>query len=209
MPPAAVAFDFNGTLSDDEPLLARIYCELFAAYRPLSEEAYYLQLAGRTEEAIFEHWLGRTDPKLIVERIDLYCRRARDGSTVTAEARSAVAFAADRVPVAVVSSAFRREIDVVVDAAGLANALTLVVSREDVERGKPDPECYVQAAARLGVDPSGLLVFEDTEAGVSAAKAAGCYVVALTRTMEPARLRAADELVEQIDTPLVERLLCS
>jgi beta-phosphoglucomutase len=210
MAPAAVAFDFNGTLSDDEPLLERIYAGMFAERgRPLPEGAYVEQLAGLTEELIFERWLGRSDPELIDERIDRYCRLASDGSTVDGATREAVTFAAGCGPVAIVSSAYRREIDVVVHATGLRPAISLVVAREDVERGKPDPSCYLRAADELAVTPDRLLVFEDTEAGVEAARAAGCYVVGLTRTMGADRLRAADELAERIDNALLERLLCS
>jgi beta-phosphoglucomutase-like phosphatase (HAD superfamily) len=210
LPPAAVAFDFNGTLSDDEPLLARIYAELCAELgRPLSEAEYFDELAGHTDEAIFEQWLGRSEPWLIDERVDRYCRLAADGSTVDDATREAVAFAARHVPVAVVSAALRRELDVVLAGAGLRDLLSAVVSQDDVERGKPDPACYLLAAAELGVAPSDLLVFEDTDVGVAAGKAAGCRVVALTRTVGADRLAAADELVPRIDAPLLERLLCS
>jgi beta-phosphoglucomutase-like phosphatase (HAD superfamily) len=210
MPPAAVAFDFNGTLSDDEPLLARIYVELCTELgRPLSEADYFDELAGHTDEAVFERWLGRSEAWLIDERVDRYCRLAADGSTVDAGTREAVAFAARHVPVAVVSAALRRELDVVLAGAGLRELLSVVVSQDDVEQGKPDPACYLLAATELGVSPADLLVFEDTEVGVAAGKSAGCRVVALTRTVGPERLTAADELVPRIDVPLLERLLCS
>ena len=66
----AVVFDLNGTLSDDEPVLARIYGELFAEQgRPLTEADYYEHLAGRPDEEMFTRWLGHADPALIEERI--------------------------------------------------------------------------------------------------------------------------------------------
>jgi beta-phosphoglucomutase len=208
--PAAIAFDFNGTLSDDEPLLAEIYGQLFGELgRPLTEAEYFEHLAGHTDEEMFERWLGRSDPALIDERVDRYCALAADGRTVVPETREAVAFAAGLVPVAVVSAALRREIDAVVDGAGLRPHLSLVVSQDDVRRGKPDPECYLTAAGRLGIPPKELLVFEDTDVGVAAAKGAGCRVAALTRTVGAGRLGAADALVDRIDIATVERLLCS
>jgi beta-phosphoglucomutase len=208
--PAAVAFDFNGTLSDDEPLLAQVYAQLFGELgRPLTEAEYFEHLAGHTDEEMLERWLGRSDPALIEERVDRYCALASDGRTVSPEAREAVAFAAGHVPVAVVSAALRREIDAVVDGAGLREHLSLVVSQDDVRRGKPDPECYLTAADRLGVPAGELLVFEDTDVGVAAARAAGCFVAALTGTVGADRLGAADELVERIDVATLERFLCS
>jgi beta-phosphoglucomutase len=197
----AVVFDFNGTLSDDEPVLARVYHEL----RPeLSPELYFAQLAGHTDEEI----LG-PDPALIARRIERYNELVADGSTIDDETRSAVRFAATRLPIGIVSSAYRTEIEPVLSASGLADAFSTVVTLDDVSRGKPDPEPYLLAANRLGVDAADLLVFEDTDVGVRAAKAAGARVVGLSRTLGAARMGAADELAERIDVPLLERLLCS
>jgi beta-phosphoglucomutase len=206
----AVVFDFNGTLSDDEPVLLAVYQELFAEHgRPLSEAEYYAELAGHTDEEMFDRWLGNPDPALIADRVQRYIARVSDGSTVDRDARAAVRFAATRGPVAIVSAAVRSEIDAVVDAAGIREAIALIVSQDDVENGKPDPECYVTAARLLGVEPGELLVFEDTDVGLAAARAAGARVVGLTRTLGAARMADADELAERIDMPLLERLLCS
>ena len=208
MPSRAVVFDFNGTLSDDEPILFAIYAELFAELgRPLTEQDYYEQLAGHTEEEIFRRWTGRDDPELIAERIERYRARAFDGSTVDAEARASVRYAASRGPVGVVSSAAREEIEPVLAAAGLADVFQVVVSAEDVTHGKPDPEAYERATRLLGVPAAEILAFEDSEAGVAAAKGAGMRVAALTRTVGAARLAAADELIERIDVATMKRLL--
>ncbi len=207
----AMVFDFNGTLSDDEPVLVRVYQELFAEQgRPITEAEYYRLLAGHTDEAMFRGWLGHADPELIEERIARYVARVSDGSTVDEEMRAAVLFAAAHGPVAIVSAAPRSEIDPVLEAAGLRDAIDVIVSQDDVTNGKPEPECYLTAARLLGIEPAQMLVFEDTDVGVSAAKAAGAArVVGLTRTLGADRMSGADELVERIDVPLLERLLCS
>ena len=208
--PRAVVFDFNGTLSDDEPLLARVYQEQFSELgKPITAAEYFDQLAGHTDEELYRRWFGHADRALIEDRIDRYILLAADGSTIDEQTRAAVRFAAARVPVAIVSAAARREIEPVLDAAEIRGAVTLIVCQDDVTNGKPDPECYLTAARLLGLEPTELLVFEDTEVGVAAAKAAGARVVGLTRTLGAARLADADELVERIDVPLLERLLCS
>jgi beta-phosphoglucomutase len=208
MPVRAIVFDFNGTLSDDEPLLYAIYAELFAEQgRPLTEQEYHDHLAGNTEEEIVRRWLGRVDEQLIAERIARYVTRAADGSTVDEGVREAVRFAAERVPVGIVSAAMRTEIDPVLAAAGIAAHVTAIVSAEDVERGKPDPEAYVRMAGLLRLPPAEIVAFEDTEAGVASAKAAGFRVVAVTRTLGPERLAAADELVPTLDLDAVRRCL--
>jgi beta-phosphoglucomutase len=211
VPIRAVIFDFNGTLSHDEPVLCGIYRELFAEYgMPISDRDYYECLSGLAEHAIAGICLGLGDPRIpafIRERIDRYRSTVADGSTVTEAMRAAVRFAGERAQLAIVSGAAREEIVPVVAAAGLGELFATIVSDDDVARGKPDPESYLLALGALGVAPKETLVFEDTEAGVASAKAAGTRVIALLGTQARERLAQADELVETIDVPLLERLL--
>ena len=207
----AVIFDFNGTLSHDEPVLLRIYQELFAEHgRPLTADEYFSQLAGNTEEAIIQGWLGVGGADLdalVAERISRY-RATADGSTITAEMREAVRYAAARGPVAIVSGAFRTEIEPVLAAAGLTELFAAVVTADDVVNGKPAPDGYLRALSLLGDLPAAeVIAFEDTEAGVASAKAAGLRCFAVLGTLPAARLAEADEIVERIDAGLLERLL--
>ncbi len=209
----AIAFDFNGTLSHDEPIMCAIYERLFAEQgRPMTEAEYYGTLAGNTEEAIIGGWLGVEGDelaRLVAERIRRYQEAVADGSTVLPALREAVRYAAARVPVAVVSGAFREEIEPVLEAAGLRDAVGMLVTADDVANGKPHPECYELLVRRLGdgVAPGDVLVFEDTEAGVAAAKDAGARCIAVRGTLPDARLARADELVDAIDVELLRRLL--
>ena len=208
----ALVFDFNGTLSHDEPLLYAIYAELFAEHgRPLTEADYYGRLAGNTEEAIIGGWLGVAGDELwalVDERIDRYASRA-DGSTIPPALREVVRYAAARVPVAVVSGAYRREIDPVLAGAGLAEHVTAVVTADDVTRGKPDPEGYGLALESLaeGLAARDAVAFEDTEAGVASAIAAGLRCIAVRGTLPDERLAAADDIVDAIDLALVRSLV--
>ena len=210
----AIVFDFNGTLSDDEPILCEIFVQLFAEHgKPLSAQEYFDELAGLSDPEIVRTWLGRDHPDVdavIGERIERYRAAVADGSSVHEHVREALRYAATRVPLAVCSGAARAEIEPVVEAAGLAPLLRGIVSSDDVAEGKPDPEGYLKAMRELldGVDPADVLVFEDTEAGIASARAAGVgRVVAVTGTLAPHRLRDADELVDTIDVGLMRRLL--
>jgi beta-phosphoglucomutase len=89
-------------------------------------------------------------------------------------------FAALGWPQAVGSSAPRGNLDLLLGATGTLRYFAAVVSGDDVSRGKPDPEVFLTAAARLGVEPARCVVFEDAPAGVEAAKAGGMGCVAVT-----------------------------
>lgn len=208
----ALVFDFNGTLSHDEPLLFAIYAELFAERgRPLTEAEYYGTLAGNTEHAIIGGWLDVAGPeleRLVAERVERYGRVA-DGSTISEATREAVRHAAARVPVALVSGAFRAEIEPVLERAGIAGCFRAIVTADDVVHGKPHPEGYERALASVGagLDPADVVAFEDTEAGVRSAKAAGLACIAVRGTLPDDRLTLADRLVDGIDVALIESLV--
>jgi beta-phosphoglucomutase len=209
---SAVIFDFNGTLSDDEPILCEIFMHLFAEHgRPMSAQEYFDQLAGLSDPAIVTTWLGEDHPdvqSVVDERTVRYRAAASDGSTIHEHVREAVRFAAERVPLAVCSGAARAEIEPVVQAAGIARCFRAIVSSDDVVHGKPDPEGYEKTLAILEVDPAEAVVFEDTEAGIASARAAGVgRVLAMRTTLEPHRLAAADELLDRIDVDVMRRLL--
>jgi beta-phosphoglucomutase len=209
----AVIFDFNGTLSHDEPILCEIFRDLFAEHgRPLSAHEYFDELAGLPDPEIVRTWLGRDYPAVddvLAQRIARYRARIGDGSSVPERVREAVRYAAARVPVGVVSGAARSEIESVIEAAGLGGAVTAVVAAEDVSEGKPHPGGYLRALELFNgaLEARDVLVFEDTEAGVASAKAAGMRCVAVLGTLAPERLAAADEVAAAIDIQLMRRLL--
>lgn len=207
-----MVFDFNGTLSDDEPLLCEIFVRLFAEHgKPMSAQEYFDRLAGLSDPEIVRAWLGDDHPDVeavLAERTDLYREAVVDGSTMHEHVREAVRYAADRVPLAICSGAARAEIEPVLEAAGLTDCFRVIVSSDDVVRGKPDPEGYSSALALLGIDPAAALAVEDTEAGIASARAAGVgRVLALKTTLDPDRLAEADELIDRLDVDVMRRHL--
>jgi HAD superfamily hydrolase (TIGR01509 family) len=86
---------------------------------------------------------------------------------------------AARWPVAIASSSNPELIEIVVRAAGLADVFEVAVSSQEVPRGKPAPDVYLEAARRLGVDPTRCGAVEDSHNGIRSAKAAGMFVVAV------------------------------
>lgn len=147
--------------------------------------------------------------ELLAERTKRFLALASDGRTVSDEAREAVQAACEAVPVAIVSGAFRVEIDAILEGAGLSALPRAVVALEDVTHPKPDPEAYLIAAERLGVAPEEMVAFEDTAVGIAAAKSAGLRCVAVLGSQLPDQLRQADEIAERLDAALILRLLGS
>jgi HAD superfamily hydrolase (TIGR01509 family) len=207
---AALLFDFNGTISDDEGVQCAIYRELFAAQgRPLDEQEYFDELAGRSDPEIVERWLGAGHPaaaEVLERRVQLFRERAGDGSTVPPHVREAVLRAAGRAGLAIVSGATRSEVETVLRAAGL-DVFDVIVSAEGVTRGKPDPEGYLLALEQLRVQAADAVAIEDTPPGIAAAKAAGLRCVAVLGTTPRERLAEADEIASRLDSGLVDRLL--
>jgi beta-phosphoglucomutase len=209
----AVVFDFNGTLSQDEPILCEIFMELFAEQgRPLSAQEYFDELAGLSDPEIVRTWLGPDHPavdEVIEERTRRYREAVADGSTVPEEVREAVRYAAARAPVGIVSGAARTEVESVLAGARIGNLFKVLIAAEDVELGKPDPEGYRKAVGLFDedIDAGEVLALEDTEAGVASAKDAGLRCIAVLGTLSPARLLRADEIVERVDVALMQRLL--
>jgi beta-phosphoglucomutase len=212
--PDAVIFDFNGTISDDEELLAELFHRIFAEVGiDVPASLYFEQFAGYSDAEIAERVLerfGRGGDTALLEhvvrrRTELYLEAQRSAPTVRAQAAECVRQIAARVPVAIASGAARGEIETVLDAAGLRDLFPVLVCLEDVTRGKPDPEGYLIAlellAAHAGRElPAGAtLVFEDSEPGLESALAAGMRCVVIAGTVPAERLSRATGIVDALD----------
>jgi HAD superfamily hydrolase (TIGR01509 family) len=126
-----------------------------------------------SEEEIFREVLG--------EMIAAYER----GVPVLPGAREAVALLGTQYPLAVASSSPRELIPVALERAGMASAFTVLVSSDEVARGKPAPDVYLLAAERLKVAPSACAAIEDSSNGIRAALAAGMATIAVPNATYP------------------------
>ena len=102
------------------------------------------------------------------------------------------------VPCAVASSAPAENVHLILSSLRIERAMDATVSGSDVERGKPAPDVFLLAAARLGIRPERCVVVEDAPDGVSAARAADMSVVAVTSTRPAELLRGADIVVRDL-----------
>jgi beta-phosphoglucomutase len=212
--PDAVLFDFNGTISDDEGLLAELFHRIFAEVGiDVPASLYFEEFAGYSDVEIAERVLERFGhagdaelrDRVVRRRTELYLDAQCTASTVRPEAAECVRQIAARVPVAIASGAARLEIEAVLEGAGLRELFPVLVCLEDVTNGKPDPEGYLLALDRLGshvgrrLSAETTLVFEDSEPGLESAIAAGMECILVAGTVSGERLGEAAGIVDALD----------
>jgi beta-phosphoglucomutase family hydrolase len=110
------------------------------------------------------------------------------------------------IPCVIGSSTHRENIVTTLDVLGLSGFFADMVTSEDVKVGKPNPEVFLTAAQRLGVEPGEAIVFEDALVGIAAAHAAGMRVVAVATTEPKEKLAHADWVVDRLDELSVAEL---
>ena len=171
----------------------------------LSYEAF-LDSFGQRNDRILSTWLGSTVDAAAIQRIGdakeaMYRDIARrEGLTALPGAREWVEQLRQAGwRQAIASSAPRANVDVMLESAGIRELIDVVVSAEDVTRGKPEPDVFLEAAQRLGVAPAKCIVVEDAAAGIEAARRAGMRCIgvnARTPLDADVYVRSLEELPE-------------
>ena len=210
----AVVFDMDGVLLQSE--------EVWDAVR----ERYVRERGGRYDEEVQRAMMGMSSPEWsaylhdeagvpddpdtinrdVVERMLHAYRRELP---LVPGAREAVRRAAASFPLALASSSNREVFEAVLELAGLAGCFHATVSSEEVARGKPAPDVYLEAARRLGVAPAACAAVEDSHAGIASAKAAGMRVIAIPNAGYPPgeeALDLADVKLESLEQLTPERI---
>ena len=181
----AAIFDMDGLLVDTEQLAAGAMDAFLARYGLERRQEIHEQMLGRRIlEAMEIIQLGYKLEDPIEELAVVYAEMRRQAIVGKVKAmpgaREAVAYAREiGLRIAVASSGMRDHVDLSLGEAGLDGMFDVVVTGDDVNRGKPEPDLFLLAAERLGVEPGRCAVFEDAPAGVQAAVAAGMRAVAV------------------------------
>lgn len=183
---SALLFDLDGTLIDTMPLHYRAYAEVFARRGLAFHEAdYQAAVGGPASEAIpkFLASLGIENAG-VADILTIHHEKKDAFDRLLAQARPARLPAAELLDrargkrkIALVSSGNRRGVTAILASVGWQDVFDIVISGDDVSRGKPDPEGYRMAAAALNVPPDQCLVIEDTDAGLMSGRAAGMAVL--------------------------------
>jgi HAD superfamily hydrolase (TIGR01509 family) len=181
----AYLFDLDGTLAASEFLKARALAQTCASYGAKANHLIYADVMGEDWPTVTGYFVKRYDLR---PALDEFNDRFRGfyldliEAEVT-ETRGAIQFVLESrnsgIKTGVVSSAATWMVEKVLAKLGLQKAFDLVITQEDVMRHKPDPEAYLLALSQLRVSGNDTLVFEDSSAGIKAAKAADCHCIAV------------------------------
>jgi HAD superfamily hydrolase (TIGR01509 family) len=185
---SAYLFDLDGTIADSMPLHYRSWTLAVEEHGGRFPEDMFYTLGGvtlsRTVEILNER-LGYSMPPAEVARRKevLYLGMLAEVKSVAA-VQAVIERERGRIQFAVVSGSPRESIVRTLDVLGLLDAFPVIVGAEDYAHGKPDPEPFLTAAARLAVEPAECLVFEDADAGIASAEAAGMAWVRVPHAYE-------------------------
>lgn len=196
LPLQGIFFDMDGTLLDSEPLTDTVILELLEAYSLPRPDYSLSRFHGVTWKRVAAS-LVSDYPSLagepLIERLQSEFHRLLTTRMppLIAGAQQAFTNASECCTTGVVSSSQRMTIQAVIDGAGLAKWCSVIVGAEDVKHSKPDPECYLRAAECARAEPRRCLAFEDSRAGIAAARAAGMYSVGVVGNREVAAAQLA------------------
>jgi HAD superfamily hydrolase (TIGR01509 family) len=210
----AVVFDLDGVLVDSEHVWDEARKELAAERGGRWHDRASRDMMGMSslEWSRYMHdEIGLREPPEeisaeVVRRLEEIYRRELP---LVEGAREAVERLAARWPLALASSSNRELIDLVLELSGLARHFRVTVSSEEVARGKPAPDVYLEAGRRLGLPPERCAAIEDSENGIRSAKAAGMRVLAIPNPQYPPEddaLALADEVLRSIAELTPERV---
>lgn len=222
----AVLFDFNGVLVDDEPIHLELFQKVLAEEGiALSAAGYYARYLGLDDRSCFAAVLAEAgEPATVPRLMRLIARKAsyyrerirRDGYSFSPGAAGLVRELAARGTVlGVVSGALREEVEGGLRQEGLLDFFKMLVTAEDVEESKPDPQGYLRALEALNsfpplperlFHPHEVLAVEDSPAGLAAAAEAGLPTLGVLRPYSRDLLREADVVVEGLRELTPERL---
>ena len=197
-----VIFDFDGVLVDSEPLHVRAFQDVLAVYgRTLTDEEYYTNYIVYSDREVLERWLpaGEILEAALAAKVRRYQELMERGLPVFQDGLTLLA-RADGWRVGLATGSMRCEVERVLQWLRIRDRFAAIVTREDCEKGKPDPEPFLRAARGLDLHPRQCVVIEDTPGGIQAAKAAGMACVAVTHSCRRESLAAADLVVDDLST---------
>jgi beta-phosphoglucomutase len=206
-PLRALLFDFDGVLADTENIHVAAWQRTFAdlgweepdevcARAAEEDDRSFLASIFAEREIVggdVEGWLKRKQ--------ELTIAMLGDSPRLYPGVADLVRAVHGRLRLAVVSGTWRANVEAVLKSSGLADAFELIVGKEDVKAGKPDPQCYRLAVKRLKVTPTTTVALEDSPSGLAAARGAGLRVLAVGHRRPQGDWVGASEFVPSLAHP--------
>jgi len=217
--PAAVIWDMDGTLVDTAELHFQAWAELARELgKPFTRADFAATFGWRNPEIIPKlfgsHYTAREIQELGDRKESLYRAQAKHGVKLLPGVRPLLkSLQAGGFRQAIGSSAPRANLELILELTSTRAFFQAVVSMEDTQRGKPDPEVFLRAASKLAIAPDRCLVIEDAPAGIQAARAGGMRAIAVTfvghHDVKVLREAGADLIVRSLEqvTPETVRLI--
>ncbi len=184
----AVILDMDGVLTDSEPAFHAAVNDVLARYGKHISLEEYQRFIGMQTPAMWSQVIAMKGvPATAEEIVEIYeaplMERLREPRPPLPGALELIVELRQRgVPIGLCTASYRRWVDAILASAELPQDFDAMVTGDDIERAKPDPEPYVHAANGLGFEPRECLVVEDSVSGLRSAMAAGCRVIQLRAT---------------------------
>jgi HAD superfamily hydrolase (TIGR01509 family) len=178
---AAYLFDCDGTIADSMPLHYLAWKQALAEWNCPFDEPLFYDWGGTPTRQIVSLLNERHGLRMPVEQVasqkeQYYYERLPQLKSIP-EVMDHIAAQHGRIPFAVVSGGTRESVTATLRSLNLLDKFDVLVCAGEYQRGKPAPDAFLMAAAKLGVPPANCLVFEDTDIGIQAATAAGMTAV--------------------------------
>lgn len=209
-----VIFDMDGVICHTNPHHVKAFEAFFTNYQvPYKEEEFEEHLYGKHNGYIMRHFFKRPITgdellKLEDEKESMFREIYKDKvETIPHYLKFLDELKSRNFKTAVATSAPRANLDLIISALNIAGKMDSMMSSEDVNAHKPNPEVYLKSAERVGVDPSDCIVFEDSFSGVTAALHAGMKVVGVLSTHTKEQLPPCDFYIKDYSEVNVDKVL--
>lgn len=220
----AIIFDFDGVIADAEPIHLKAFQEVLSEEGiNLSNKDYYDKYLALDDKTCFAMVLkdrGIDFDRALIDALMLrkskyYNKFIRENLVIFPGVVDFIKKAYGKYALAIGSGALRHEIEFILECAGVRKEFNIIVSADNVENCKPNPEVFMKALQRINkhnstksriVYPYECLVIEDSVAGIKAAHSAGMKCLAVTNSYSPEKLSEADMIVKSLEEVKIEAI---
>ena len=223
----AVIFDFDGVITDTEVLHHRTFNKVLGQYGiKITIKDYYKHYLGLSDFDLFRLFIDKGKLKISPDQIDTLVKQKNhifeelvknDGEIIEGVREFLQLLRENNILLAICSGALLTEIKLILENAGLQDFFEIIVSAEQVNKGKPDPEGFLLALERLNaknentITAEQCIVIEDSHWGIEAAKSAKMHTVAITNSYDADQLSKAEKVIDNLSQLTMDDLhsLCS